>query len=737
MKMIHLISGGDSGGAKTHVLSLLAGLNKTETVHLICFMEGDFAAEARQLGIPTTVIDDRNLLRTRKRILAMIRHDGYQVIHCHGARANMMGILLRKRAGVPVITTIHSDYRLDYLGRRLAALTYGNINKLALPHFDAWIGVSAGMTNLLIERGFDPQRIYTLYNGVDFSAERDPLPREEYLQSIGLETAEDTVVFGIAARISPVKDMTTLVRAFAEAVKTCPSIRLVIAGEGEQETEIRSLAATLCPKGTVCFAGWVHDIDSFYNALDVNLLTSLSETFPYALTEGARMHCATIASEVGGVPYLIDDGVNGLLFPSQDAEKLTQHMVFLAQNAETRRSMGEKLYEKTKREFSLATMLQRQKDIYEMIIRRAARPKKTRDGVLICGAYGKGNSGDNAILDAIVEQLRHIDPDIPICALSRIPKETRRCARIASVYTFNVWKIGRLMRRAKLYISGGGTLMQDATSTRSLLYYLFSIRQAKRNGCRVMLYGCGIGPISRPRNRKRAAKTLNGCADIISTRDRYSIETLRELGVTKPEIRLNADPALLIDPPATEVLHNYMRRCGIQEGRKYVMVALRPWKGFSEKVGAFAAACEYAYREYGLIPLLYAMEPARDREALQVVAEKLKCPYLLLSEGADGTQILALVRRMSLVVSMRLHTLIFASGQGVPMVGVVYDPKVSGFLDYLGQELYLPLSEVNAAALDDLIDAAMAEEPFEAENIERLRRLSAENETLARRLLEE
>ena len=131
------------------------------------------------------------------------------------------------------------------------------------------------------------------------------------------------------------------------------------------------------------------------------------------------------------------------------------------------------------------------------------------------------------------------------------------------------------------------------------------------------------------------------------------------------------------------------------------------------------------------------MEPARDEAALQAVAEKLHCPHLLLSAGTDGAEVLTLVRRMSLVVSMRLHTLIFASGQGVPMVGVVYDPKVSGFLDYLGQDLYLPLSEVTAAALDDLIDTAMAEEPFEAENIERLRRLSAENETLARRLLEE
>lgn len=734
MKIIHMISGGDVGGAKTHVLSLLSGLNKTETVHMICFTEGPFAAEARQLGIPTTVIEDNDLLRTRKRILAMIRHDGYQVIHCHGARANMMGMLLRKKAGVPVISTIHSDYRLDYLGRRMAALTYGNINKLALPRFDAWIGVSAGMTNLLISRGFDPQRIYTLYNGVDFSKQCHPVPRKDYLKRLGF--ADDAVVFGIAARINPVKDMTTLVRAFSKAVQKCPDIRLAIAGTGEQEAEIRSLAASLCPEGTVAFVGWEEDIDSFYNALDVNVLTSLSETFPYALTEGARMHCATISSQVGGVPWLIDDGYNGLLFQPQDAEKLAEHMVFFATHPEQRTAMGAALYEKTKRDFSLDAMVSKQKSIYETIIRRAARPKHRRDGVVICGAYGKGNSGDNAILNAIVEQLQHIDPDLPICALSRNPMETKLCANINAVHTFHIFKISSLLRRSKLYISGGGTLMQDATSTRSLLYYLFSIRQAAFHGCKIMLYGCGVGPISRTRNQKRAGKVLDRHADIISVRDRYSIEILHQLGVTKPEIHLNADPALLIDPPDTDELRSYLRRNGLADGKHYMMMAVRPWEGFDEKITAFANAADYAHREYGLIPILYAMEPSRDEAAAKAVAAKVKCPHLVLNAGINGGEILALVRRMSLVVSMRLHTLIFASGQGVPMVGVVYDPKVSGFLDYLGQELYLPLAEVNAAALGDLIDAAMAEEPFAVENIERLRRLSRENELLAKRLLE-
>lgn len=207
-----------------------------------------------------------------------------------------------------------------------------------------------------------------------------------------------------------------------------------------------------------------------------------------------------------------------------------------------RRGMGEALYEKTKRDFSVQAMVEKQKHYYEIIIRRFRRPKLERDGVVICGAYGKGNGGDNAILDAIVAQLRHIDPDLPICALSRTPKETRAAACVDSLYTFRLLAIRGRMRHAKLYLSGGGTLIQDTTSTRSLLYYLSSIRMAARAGCRVMLYGCGVGPVSRPRNCERTAKTLNRYAEIISLRDRYSEETLRALGVTTPEIHLTATP---------------------------------------------------------------------------------------------------------------------------------------------------------------------------------------------------
>ena len=113
MKVIHLISGGDSGGAKTHVLSLLQNLNRTITAQLVCFRDGPFAEEARSLGIPTLICGGNNIPRLCRELAALSQEGGYQVIHCHGARANMVGALLRSSTGVPVVTTVHSDYKLD------------------------------------------------------------------------------------------------------------------------------------------------------------------------------------------------------------------------------------------------------------------------------------------------------------------------------------------------------------------------------------------------------------------------------------------------------------------------------------------------------------------------------------------------------------------------------------------------------------------------------------------------
>ena len=197
MKVIHLISGGDTGGAKTHVHMLLHDLSKSIDVTMVCFTDGPFAQEARELGIETVIFPGNNILRIRRELTAFIKKGGYDLIHCHGARGNMMGALLRKPTGLPVVTTVHSDYRLDYLGRPLARLTYGAVNAVALRKLDYRIGVSDAMTDLLISRGFDPDRLFTIYNGLDFTPRIPAKSREEYLQSLGLDWPADSVIVEI------------------------------------------------------------------------------------------------------------------------------------------------------------------------------------------------------------------------------------------------------------------------------------------------------------------------------------------------------------------------------------------------------------------------------------------------------------------------------------------------------------------------------------------------------------
>lgn len=739
MKVIHLISGGDSGGAKTHVLSLLQNLNKTITAQLVCFRDGPFAEEARAMGIPTMICGGNNIPHLRRELAAYIQQGGYQLIHCHGSRANMIGALLRGPTGLPVVSTVHSDYKLDYMGRPFARLTFGAINAWALRHLDYRIGVSDAMVDLLIDRGFPPDRFYAIYNGIDFTPAPSQGDRLAYLRGLGADVDEASVVVGIAARLNPVKDMSTLIRGFAEGHKSCPRLRLVIAGDGEERQKLEDLAKELGVEKEVTFAGWISGgMDRFYSALDVNALTSLSETFPYALTEGARFHLATVATAVGGIPYLIDQDVNGYLFTPGDWQTLGRFLAALGNGDALRREMGEKLYEKASAKFSIQSTVDTQLHIYEEIIRRHNRPKRDRDGVVICGAYGRGNAGDDAILEAILQEMRSIDPDMPITVLTKDPKATRLTYRVRTAGRMDVGTWKKAMRHAGLYINGGGSLIQDVTSRRSLWFYLHNIQAAHKAGCKVQMYGCGIGPVLREQHRKLAASVLNASVDVITLREPDSLKELQSMGVTKPEILLTADPALTLPAASEDEIDSVLLRAGIPPHGKYLCFALRNWKGFEDKAPLFAQAAKYAYETYSLTPVFAAVEKHLDPVAGRLAAAGLDIPHYFLDDAGSAGTIIGALSRMQAVVSMRLHALIFAAGQGIPLAGVVYDPKVSAFLRYIGQENFLDLDALTADALKAMIDR-MVSSPISPEEqaaaVQNLRQIEQVNVDTARRLL--
>lgn len=706
---MHVMGGGDVGGAKTHIMNIVTSLAERNDVMLLSFRPGPFADEAAERGINVRVIDRRNPFRAAQEMRQLIDAFRPDIIHCHGGRANLMGAMVRRSRNVPVLTTVHSDYRLDYLGNPLKQHTFGMANAIALRFLDFYQPVADRMAKTLIERGFAPERIVKIYNGMDFKQPEGPFDREAYLwEMFGTIICSGDVLCGIAARLSAVKDIQTTIRGFAKALTEAPQLRLFIAGDGEDAEPLKKLCIQLDIAERVTFCGWVSPVEPFFRAMDINLLSSVSETFPYSILEGICAGCATICSDVGGMPELIDTGENGYIFPVGDADRLARYLAQLGNDETLRRTFAEALYEKASRLFSREQMCARQEENYRHLLARFRRPADERESIMICGAYGRGNAGDDAILEAIVQEMRALDPDRTICVMSRRPRETRLVYRTDSIYTFNIFRVLRRFRRTALFINGGGSLMQDVTSTRSLWYYCYTLRAAKRRGCKVLMYGCGIGPVNRRANRNMAARAIDQSVDRITLRDDTSREELRRMGVTRPDIRVSADPTIILSPAPREVVNLALEGEGIDPNGKYIGFGLRNWKGLDAVLPEIAASANYAYQKHGLTPVFVPIEYPSDLLPAERVSALLNCPWHAVRRRYPMETIIGILARMKTVVGIRLHALMFSAGQGVPVVGLSYDIKVDGFLKYIGSRTCLPLRSVRAADICRLIDECVS-----------------------------
>jgi polysaccharide pyruvyl transferase WcaK-like protein len=273
--------------------------------------------------------------------------------------------------------------------------------------------------------------------------------------------------------------------------------------------------------------------------------------------------------------------------------------------------------------------------------------------VLISGYYGFGNLGDEAVLAAIGKGLRERSPGIEVSVLSG----RRR---------YNPFVLIGELAACDALISGGGTLFQDATSSRSLWYYAAVVWLAKLLGKPVMVLGQGLGPLRRKFNRALAGFVLKR-VDLITLRDEDSQKELRRLGVTGGNVFVTADPVFLL------------------------AVTERPAPSGAPKVGLAlkqplvpAVTLERLKNKYGLEPVTLVFQPAAVsfQEMLDVIA------------GLDC------------LIGMRLHALIFAALAGVPMVGIAYDPKVASFMRSLGQPC-LELDELGR--LDETLDRVLTD----------------------------
>ncbi len=318
--------------------------------------------------------------------------------------------------------------------------------------------------------------------------------------------------------------------------------------------------------------------------------------------------------------------------------------------------------------------------------------------ILISGYYGFKNSGDDALLQSITGYLKKNHPNFKIVVLSKNPEETKKLYGVDAISRTNVFLILWHTLKAKLLISGGGTLIQDATSTKSLIYYLTIISIANFFKVPVMLYGNGIGPLNSEKNKRRAKKVLNKIA-CITLRDEKSAEVLASLGVSNPKIEVTADPVFMTETIGPEKGLEILRAENVPTDKKILGINLRDCKNpdphILEKLTfSINEICE----KTDLFPVFLPLQP-QDTEICEKIAGRISQKSVIIQNQLSVTDMLSVISNFHIAIGMRLHMLIYASIEATPLVGISYDPKIHGFLDYIGMDKFVLASELDENAL--------------------------------------
>lgn len=322
--------------------------------------------------------------------------------------------------------------------------------------------------------------------------------------------------------------------------------------------------------------------------------------------------------------------------------------------------------------------------------------------VVISGYHGCGNCGDEAILFAMVNNLRQTHKDLEIVAFSKNPKETKQINNIKSINRVNIFSMLCYMLRTDLVLSGGGSLLQDVTSTRSLIYYLSIIIIAKILNKPVMVYANGIGPINKKFNRYLTKFVLNK-VDVITLRDEDSKQELCGLGVSKNVI-VTADPVFTLNAVDSIEGQKALKSEGIKLDKPIIGISIRNWKTLSDFENKIAEVADNLINKYNCNILFIPMQLPNDLLLIHRVKSHMKNKAYIVSGKYSVQEYIGIIGNLSILISMRLHTLIFAAVQKVPMVGLVYDPKVKSFLNMINQPSAGSITDLDTQNLYQLID---------------------------------
>lgn len=353
MKILHINAGQENGGGLFHIVNLLTAAKRSgQDFELLCLSEGPVAKAARARRLPVFVLGAKSrydLLALRK-LRRFINAGRYDLVHTHGARANLFVDLIRKHLSVPWVVTVHSDPLQDFVGRGRLGKIFTRLNVRALHHADLVLAITERFRRQLVQQvGLAPDRLRVIYNGIDFS------PNEEVPSKFA------HVGFNLltVARLEPVKNLNLLLEAVADLQQ--PDLHLHLVGDGSQKAALVALARDLGISEQVVFHGFLShpQIKELDRKMDGFVLASRSESFPLVLLEASDQLLPLVSTKVGDMDLMIPDADHGFtaeINQTGSLEEALKRLLSLSPAARQQMAQTEKAY--LAKHFSLTKQLQ-------------------------------------------------------------------------------------------------------------------------------------------------------------------------------------------------------------------------------------------------------------------------------------------------------------------------------------------------------------------------------------------
>ena len=327
LRLLLAVDSLDIGGAERHVVDLAASLvQRGHDVTLACSRGGALESAARGAGVRVrelvgTLVKRRVSARYAWELTRLVRTGHFDLVHAHVYASAVAAAAATIGTDVPLVVTEHSDATWRTRAAR-------SVHVFALRRAARVIAVSESIRDRLVDEGVPAERIVVIRNAVsDHGAPRaDPLLRD------------GVAIVGAVARLNPEKGVRHFVEAAARVARVRPQTRFVVIGDGPERESLETLAREL--DAPVWFLGARGDVPEFVGFLDVLVLPSLSEGTPLVTLEAMSAGVPVVATAVGGVPYQITDGREGLLVPPGDADAIANALLRLVDDRELRREMG-------------------------------------------------------------------------------------------------------------------------------------------------------------------------------------------------------------------------------------------------------------------------------------------------------------------------------------------------------------------------------------------------------------